>query len=208
MDYRNEKSKLIGKKLSIPQINASLISNEAQQNEKMKEIAELDNEIAVQKTKFGQALNTFNSQLSEWKKQFVLTAPISGTIRFARFLQQNQYLQANTLVCFINPENLACYAETYIPQTNFGKIKTGQSVLLKLPAYPFEQYGAVKGRLDFISNITTDSGYLAKIILPNGLITSYGRHLQFREGLSARAEIITQDMRLLQRVYYGLVKQH
>jgi len=48
-DYRTEQSKLIGKKLSLPQINAALISNEAQQNEKQKEIGELENTIAQQK---------------------------------------------------------------------------------------------------------------------------------------------------------------
>ncbi len=45
MEYRNEKSKLIAKQLSLPQINASIVSNESQQNEKRKEIAELENQI-------------------------------------------------------------------------------------------------------------------------------------------------------------------
>lgn len=207
VEFRNESSKLISKKLSLPQISSSIISNEAQQNEKQKEIAELQNTIAQQKNIFIQALNTFKSQIEDWKKKYLLVAPIDGKIAFATFLQENQQLQANQIICFINPENTQYYAEVYVPQTNFGKVKTGQEVLLKFPSYPFQEYGSVSGKIDFISNINTDSGYLAKVILPQGLNTSYKKQVQFRDGLQAQGEIITQNMRLLQRFYYNIVKQ-
>jgi multidrug resistance efflux pump len=207
LEYRNETSKLINKKLTLPQINAAIINNESQQNEKQKEIMELENTIAQQKSIFAQALNTLKSQIDDWKKKYLLTAPIDGKIAFATFLQENQQLQANQIICFINPENAQYYAEVYIPQTNFGKVKMGQQVLLKFPAYPSAEYGSVKGKIDFITNITTDSGYLAKVTLPNGLNTSYKKQIQFREGLNAQGEIITANMRLLQRFYYNIVKQ-
>jgi multidrug efflux pump subunit AcrA (membrane-fusion protein) len=206
-DYRNENSKLIGKKLSLPQISSSIISNEAQQNEKLKEIAELQNTIAKQKSIFIQTLNSFKSQIEDWKKKYLLIAPIDGKIAFATFLQENQQLKAEQVVCFINPENTEYYAEIYIPQTNFGKVRAGQEVLLKFPSYPFQEYGSVNGKIDFISNINTDSGYVAKVILQNGLNTTYKKKVQFRDGLQAQGEIITQDMRLLQRFYYNIIKQ-
>ncbi len=206
-DYRNENSKLISKKLSLPQISSSIISNEAQQNEKLKEIAELQNSIAQQKSIFIQSLNTFKSQIEEWKKKYLLIASIDGKIAFATFLQENQQLQANQIICFINPENTEYYAEVYIPQTNFGKVKLGQEVLLKFPSYPFQEYGSISGKINFISNINTDSGYIAKVILPNGLNTTYKKEVQFRDGLQAQGEIITKDMRLLERFYYNIIKQ-
>jgi multidrug resistance efflux pump len=207
LEYRNETSKLINKKLTLPQINAAIINNESQQNEKQKEIMELENTIAQQKSIFAQALNTLKSQIDDWKKKYLLTAPIDGKIAFATFLQENQQLQANQIICFINPGNSQYYAEVYIPQTNFGKVKMGQEVLLKFPAYPSAEYGSLKGKIDFISNINTDSGYLARVTLPNGLNTSYKKQIQFREGLNAQGEIITANMRLLQRFYYNIVKQ-
>jgi multidrug efflux pump subunit AcrA (membrane-fusion protein) len=207
LDYRNEKSKYIGKALSIPQISLAIISNQSSQHEKQKEILQLENDIAQQKGIFTQALHTLKAQLEEWKNKYVLIAPITGKIAFATFLQENQQLQANQIICFVNPENSQYYAEVYIPQTNFGKVKVGQQVLLKFPAYPFQEYGSIKGKIDFISNITTDSGYLAKVTLPAGLNTTYKKVIQFREGLTAQGEIITADMRLLQRFYYSIVKQ-
>jgi multidrug efflux pump subunit AcrA (membrane-fusion protein) len=206
-EFRNEESKLLGKQMTLPQINSSIISNEAQQNEKQKEMAELENTIAQQKVIFEQAIFTFTSQIADWKRKFVLSTPIAGKIAFASFLQVNQQIQASQIVCYVNPNNSNYYAQVVIPQGNFGKIAKGQKVLLKLPSYPYQEYGTVNATLDFINHIPTDSGYQARIILTNGLITTFKKPIQFREGLQAQAEIITKDMRLLERFYYNLVKK-
>lgn len=200
LDYRNEKSKYIGKALTIPQISSAIISNESSQHEKEKEILQLENDIAQQKGIFMQALNTVKAQLDEWKSKYLLVAPIDGKIAFTGFVQENQQLKNNQTVCFINPENTQYFVQINIPQNNFGKIKRGQKVLLKLPSYPFQEFGAITGKLDFISNIPTDSGYLAKVLLPNGLQTNYKRMVQYHEGLSAQAEIITEDLKLSDRL--------
>jgi HlyD family secretion protein len=206
LEYRTEKSKLLNKTITIPQINAALILNESQQNDKQKEILELENTIAQQKIIFQQALNTMKSEMDEWKNKYLLIAPIAGNIVFAGFMQENQELKANETVCYINPHNSSYYAEIFIPQTNFGKIKKGQQVLLKFQVYPDAEFGSVPGKLDFISNLPSDSGYLAKVSLPDGLETNYKKQIPYKEGLTANAEIITQDLRLLQRFYYDVYK--
>jgi HlyD family secretion protein len=200
LDYRNEKSKYIGKALTIPQISSAIISNESSQHEKEKEILQLENEIVQQKEIFTQALNTLKAQLDEWKTKYLLVAPIEGKIAFAGFVEENQQLKNNQTVCFINAENTQYFVEINIPQQNFGKIRQGQKVLLKLPSYPFKEFGSITGKLEFISNIPTDSGYLAKVLLPNGLQTNYKILVQYHEGLSAQAEIITEDLKLSDRM--------
>ncbi len=204
-DYRIEKSKLINKQLSIPQINSAIINNQSQQHEKAKEIMELENTIAQQKAIFMQAVNTLQSQVAEWCRKYILKAPVAGKVSFASFLQENQQLSANQTICFINPENSSYYAEMTIPQSNFGKIAVGQTVLLKFPSYPFQEFGAVQGKIDFISCIPTDSGYAAKVSLPEGLVTNYNKNVQFRVGLTAQGEVITKDMRLTDRFYYSII---
>lgn len=203
LDYRNEKSKLIGKQLTLPQIHSSIIGNESQQNEKQKEIAELENTINQQKIIFEQALNTFKSQVDDWKRKYFLTAPVEGRVSFSGFVQENQQLQSNQIVCFVKSGNSQYFAQLFIPQTNFGKVSIGQKVLLKFPSYPFQEYGALAGKIDFISHIPSDSGYAAKIILDNELQTTYRKQIQYVDGLTAQGEIITKDLRLLERVYYN-----
>ena len=206
-DYRNEQSKLINKKLSLPQIKSAIISNESQQTEKEKEIMELENTIVQQQLVFQQALNTFKSQVDDWKRKYTLIAPIGGQVAFASFIQENQQLQASQTICFINPENSRYFVEITIPQSNFGKVAVGQQVLLKFQSYPFQEYGSVMGKIEFISHIPGENGYLAKVILINGLTTTYRKQIQYRDGLLANAEIVTKDMRLLERFYYNIVRQ-
>lgn len=207
LDYRNEKSKLIAKQLSLPQINSSIVGNESQQNEKRKEIAELENQVLVQKNTFVQALQTMKSQVQLWEFKYLLKAPVSGVVSFAGFFQENQEIKMGQVLFFVQPSNTSYSVEMLVPQYNFGKIKTGQQVLLKFRAYPFEQYGVVKGKIENINQTPSDSGYLVKVALPDSLVTNHKKTLQYRNGLLAQADIITQDMRLLERFYYNLIKQ-
>lgn len=205
-DYRNEKSKLINKQLTIPQINNSIINNELQQNEIRKQVAELDNAISQQKVVFNQALNTFKSQIDDWIKKYLLIASSEGKIAFSSFIQENQQLRLNQLVCYVNPANSNYYAEVLTPQYNLGKVYIGQDVLLKLPSYPFQEFGVIRGKVDYISNIPTDSGYLTKVTLTDGLVSNQKKSIQYKEGLKASAEIITRDLNLLQRLYNSFIQ--
>ena len=207
LDYRNEKSKLIAKQLSLPQVNSAIVNNESQQNEKRKEIAELENQIIVQKNGFIQAVQTFGNLVQQWEYKYVLKAPISGKVLFGGFLQENQQVKNGQLLFYIQPDNTSFYAEMLIPQYNFGKVKAGQDVLLKFEAYPYEQFGSVTGKIEFISPIPTDSGFLAKVALPKVLTTNYNQTLGYQNGLFAKADIVTENMNLLERFYYNINKQ-
>lgn len=204
VEFRNEKSKLISKAMTIPQIDATILNNENGRHEKNKEIAQLENEISQQKVIFLQALHTLKSQIDDWKNKYVFIASLSGKIAFNRMLEENMLLSVGQTICFINPNNTQVYASVLIPQANFGKIKIGEKVILKLPSYPYQEFGTVTGRLDFVAAIPTDSGYDARVLLPNGLSTNYKKQLQFHEGLTAKAEIITEDLKLSDRIFNGL----
>lgn len=66
-------------------------------------------------------------------------------------------------------------------------------MLLILPTYPYQEFSAIQVNLDFTANISTDSSYIAKVILPTVLQTNYKRTLQYHEGMQGQGEIITAD---------------
>jgi hypothetical protein len=204
VDYRNEKSKLIAKKLTLPQISSSIISNESQLHDKEKEISALENEIDQQKSIFLQSLYTMKSKIEEWKKKYLLIAPIDGIVNFTTFLQENQELKKGDVVCYINPGNSSYYIETWLPQRNFGKVAIGQEALIEFHAYPYREFGKVEAIVDFISTLPGDSGYLARLLLPNGLITTYRRTLTYQNGLTLQAQVITKKRNLFQRFVGGV----
>lgn len=203
-EYRIEQSKYLSKAMSIPQINASLINNESSRHEKEKELAQLDNDIAQQRSLFLQALNTLKAQLDEWKSKYVLVSTAKGKIAFGTIITEKTQIKQGQVVCFINPENTQYYATVLIPQANFGKVRLGEKVLLKLSAYPYREFGALEGTLSFVSSMPTDSGFMAKVALPIGLRTNYKKQLIYRDGLTAQVEIFTDDLKLSDRLFKEL----
>jgi HlyD family secretion protein len=207
LDYRNEQSKLIAKQMSLPQLKSAIVSNESQQNNNRKEIAELENQITVQKNIFIQSLQSLLSEIQQWELKYILKSPTNGIVEMSGFFQPNQFVKNGQILFYIQPDSNQYFIEILVPQYNFGKVNVGQEVLLKFQAYPHEQFGTVAGKIEFITTIPTDSGYLAKVILPNGLVSSYGKKLHYQFGLLAQADIITENMRLLERFYYNIRRQ-
>lgn len=206
-DLRAEKSKVLNRQISVPQIEASMLSNEASLREKQKEVNELNHSISQQKTIFLQAIQTLKSTLDEWKRKNIVTAPVSGKVSLVVPLQENQYVKSGKVLGYVNPSGSKYYAEVNLPQANFGKIQSGQNVQLRFDAYPYNEFGFVKGKLTYISNVSTDSGFVAQIVLPDGLMTTQKKQIQYNNGLKADALIITKDVRLLERLFNNLSKQ-
>jgi len=203
--YRSEKSKYINKQLTIPRIKSTIINNLNSQNNKLKELTELENTISHQKLVFQQELNTLESNIENWKKKYLLLAPAKGNILFADFIQENQQLQRSQTICYVTPNKTDYYAQIVIPQKNLGKVKLNQTVLLKFNSYPYEEYGCLIGKIKFISSIPGENGYSSKVILTNGLITNFNKKIIFRNGLTANAEIVTKDQKLIQRFYQSIL---
>jgi multidrug efflux pump subunit AcrA (membrane-fusion protein) len=207
LELKKEESKLLAKKMPLQQIQAGLINNLSAQTGKQKEILELDKAISEQQTIYVQALNTFRSAIEDWKVKYLLVASLSGKVYFSSFLQENQTLQLGQEVFFISADNQKEYGEIAVPQYSFGKVRAGQRVLVKFNSYPFQEFGAVEGKVDFIAQIPLkDSIFLAKIILPQGLQTNTQKKLTYKAGMTASAEIITEDKKLAQRFIYDFRK--
>lgn len=205
-EYREANSKYLNKKMAIPQLNSSMLSNQSQQRDKLKELEQLNHDIIQQKIIFEQELQTLKSNIDDWRHQYILQAPLNGTVFYALPLQQNEFIEAGKLLGYINPADSKFFVEISLPQSNSGKVDTGMNVQLRFDAYPYQEAGYVKGTLDYISAIASDSGFLATVRLNNGLTTNLKRQIQYKSGLKAQALIITKNMRLLQRIYYSVVK--
>ncbi|MBX3257388.1 MAG: HlyD family efflux transporter periplasmic adaptor subunit [Chitinophagaceae bacterium] len=205
-EYRAAKSIYMNKLSAIPQLESGIISQENQVREKRKEIDQLEHDILQQKELFEQALYTLKSGTEDWIIRFVIRSPVDGKLTFVLPLQKNQFLEQGKLIGYVSPADASYYAEIKLAQHNFGKVDTGMDVQLRFDAYPYQEVGFISGRLNYISDISVDSNFLGKVDLPEGLMTTRQKNLPFRSGLKARALVITKDMTLLQRIYYGITK--
>ena len=104
----------------------------------------------------------------------------------------------------IIPKDYSAYvAKLKMPAQNSGKVKTGQKVQLRLQDFPDNQYGMLEGNIKSISAVTDQKGfYLIDVNLPQTLITTYQKEIPFKQEMKANAEIITEDLRLIERFFY------
>ncbi len=205
-EFRQEHSKFINKQMEIPQLDADLLSNEMQQRDREKELDQLNHDMQRQPENFQQALQSLKSEVDDWKKKYILQSPINGKVSYIISFQENQFLQQGKLIGYITPDDSHFYTQAYLPQNNFGKVNKGQHVQLRFDAYPYQEFGFVEGTVSYVSNVASDSGFLTTIQLSNGFVTSDKIPIAYKNGLKAQALIITQNMRLLSRLWYNIKK--
>ena len=80
-----------------------------------------------------------------------------------------------------------------------GKVKTGQRVIIRFVNYPDQEFGIVEGLVNSISLVPLENNYLVDISLPNGLKTNYQNTLPVTHEMKATAEIVTENLSLLER---------
>ncbi len=205
MELKQEESKNIAHQLVYQQTASALINNTTAQRAKQKELLELDKQVAEERDKFLQALNTLQSAAEAWQAKYVLAAPVSGQIYFPGVVQENQSVVTGQELGYVAPPSTGYVGELRVPQQNAGKVKVGQAVLVKFAGFPYQEFGAVRGRIIAIANISyKDSVFMAQVALPTGLQTTYGKLLVYKTGMTASADIITVDNRLLEKLFYQL----
>lgn len=156
----------------------------------------------------GQLFEQLRKSLNGWEQNYLLTSSVAGVVGFQQFLGKNQFVKTGDILLSVMPNDKdMLIGGLRVPATNSGKVKEGQKVLLKLDNYPYQEFGMVEGRVTNIANAPDkDGNYYVNVILPNGLQTSFHKILPFDKELKGNAEIVTQDLRLIERFFYQLRK--
>ena len=144
----------------------------------------------------------------EWVKKHVLVSTVKGKISFLDFFSENQYVtNGKVLVSVIpNHSNQDYFGVAKMPIANSGKVKLNQKVNIKLLGYPEKEYGMILGTIDNIADIPNDDKYLVKVKLDQGLKTTFDKEITFKQNIKGSAEIITDDLRLIERFIYTLTQ--
>jgi HlyD family secretion protein len=87
-----------------------------------------------------------------------------------------------------------------LPTEGAGKVKPGHQVNIQFDNYPHLQYGMVKGYVSNISKVPDNEFYMVEVELPTGLRTYYDIDIPFSQNMQGQAEILTDKMRILERV--------
>lgn len=99
-------------------------------------------------------LQTEAKQLNKEKQQYIITAPVSGTIQNMKGIYEGSFVYPNQTLAEISPDT-GLIAECYIPPRDIGLIREGMKVRLQVTAFDYNQWGIVTGTVKEIYNDVT-----------------------------------------------------
>ena len=156
--------------------------------------------------KLRESLNRLQTEINEWKIKHLLHAPIDGNISFYTFLSENKFYEKGAdLMSIVPPGTDSIMGLLYLPSLDKGKVKVGQTVVIKLASFSFHEYGSVEGEIVNIGKVSRSIGYPVSVALTNGLRTSYNKILTFDQDMKGDAEIITEKKRFYRKVVENIL---
>ena len=156
-------------------------------------------------TQLRSLINQLRAEIDAWEINYALITPVDGEITLTQYWTNNQNVTAGNIVFNIVPTNQGeIIGKALLPTERSGKVRKGQKVNIRFSNYPDKEFGIVKGTVKNISLIPVVGGqnvksYMVDIQLPNGLRTSYDKELPFLPEMEGQADIITEDISLLER---------
>jgi multidrug resistance efflux pump len=148
--------------------------------------------------------NQLKKAVRNWELNYILKSNCKGMVSFLEYWNTNQTVARDDLVFMVSTDDNPYYlAKLKTPKSNSGKIKIGQMVNLMLNDYPEYEFGVLRGHVKNISNVSDSNGaYIIDVILPKELNTSHNKQIHFKQEMQGTAAIITEDLRLLERLLY------
>lgn len=202
----NAKNIFLQKEYSLEGARSSLESQKIQMARLEQTVLDLQLQYREQKKQLELALSgaydNLVGRIAQWEQTYLLKTPISGVITFTKYWSINQNVGMGDTVVTVIPDNAGkMVGKVILPVLGSGKVEVGQQVNIKFYNYPHVEYGIVNGIIKAKSLVASDNNYIVEVELPDGLKTSYGEMLPFTQEMQGTAEIITEDIRLLERIF-------
>lgn len=215
-EYQKSEKDYLKQSYAFHGSRSTLSSTQIQINEVDQEIIDLDLDKEKQRKELQDIILHANdnllAQIAIWEQNYLLKSPINGSVSFNSFWSANQNVKQGEKVFTVIPsDSTRIIARVELGMTRSGKVKLGQRVNIKLNNYPYMEYGMLEGRIRSISEVPDGDNYSLDVELANELVTNYGIKLKFAQEIEGVAEIITEDQRLLQRIFNplkALLKEH
>ena len=139
-------------------------------------------------------------QITEEKKNYIITAPISGTIVNYTGIQQGSFINGGQKIADISPDNYLI-VESMVSPSDIGFIKKGQVVKLQVDAFNYNQWGLAKAKvIEVEKNLTiTEKQMFFKVrckLLTPSLKLKNGYTVKLKKGmtLTARFSLVERSL--------------
>lgn len=150
---------------------------------------------------------------SEAQRAVVLRAPRDGVVANLA-VQNGQTVTAGQRLLSILPQGSLLQAELWLPSRAVGFIETGNRVVLRYPAFPYQKFGQKAGRILEVSRSATAASELTTLLgrtiseplyrvlveLDQQAVSAYGKAEPLKPGMTVDADILLDRRRLIEWV--------
>lgn len=162
------------------------IDNQIQNYER--DIIELQATIADRKYN----LTYFEDELQKLN----IVSPINGTISNLFNVKQNlEIINKGEILTIIAPKKEKFYAKIILDEKDMAYVKKGQEINLKLDAYNYYKYGAIKGKITYVSPSDVDKTFYCLADMQK-----YNSNIRLKAGYILKGEVIIEKMRLFRYI--------
>jgi multidrug resistance efflux pump len=204
-------SSFTSKEKNLNEIKTQLFQNNITSVEIEKQLLEIkyeqDEKLTSTLLQIESLLDLMKKEVVGWEQNYLLKAPFAGKINYLQPLSENDYIEGGTPIFAVVPDSSELIGYIQIPPVGVGKIKKRQKVNIRLADYPSHEFGQIRAEVVSVAEIANvtekpkENGYLVKIKLTNGLETTYKKRLDFSAEMKGSAEIITDDLRIIERIF-------
>jgi len=210
-EFDNKKKEYLNALNNNEQIKITISNALIQINSIEKSILQLQmqdyQEQAKIKSELQQNLKSLIAEIRKWKQIYLIESPVNGKISFFNVWAINQTVKTgDELFSIIPTQKQEFIGKCTLPVINSGKLEIGQKVNIKLDNYPYNENGMLHGSVTNISEVPNKDNYMVDIKLLNGLTTSYNKKLIYKEQMTGKADIITKNISVLDRIFFNFKK--
>lgn len=201
LSLENISSSMENMQIQIAQMRESLLDTENQYIEKKNT---LETQIKTQ-------VSRLLAEIQTWEMNNALIAPINGKVTFTTYWVANQNITVGDEIFNIVPtDGGEIIGKANLPIARSGKVKIGQKINIRFENFPDNEFGIVRGVVQNISLVSSKgkdgNNYIVEIKLPQGLRTTYNKDLPYVPDMRAQADIITEDLSVLERIFMPIRK--
>jgi hemolysin D len=132
-----------------------------------------------------------------------LTAPVDGVVQQLVIHTVGAVVTPAQPLMVIVPRDHPLEVEAWVENKDVGFVGPGQPVEVKIDAFPFTRYGAIRGRMTVVSRdaVQQEKGvllYAARARLERSSVQVDGRPVPLLAGMAVSAEVKTGERRLIE----------
>jgi len=136
----------------------------------------------------------------------VIRAGTAGTISEVYFRTEGEYIRQSDLLCTIVPAGSPLYMDIVVPNPDIGFIEEGMPVKYKFDAFPYADYGMLRGTVASIPPSAVEDPQLGFVYRVRGALGQRhfeinDKHYPIKAGMTATAELVTERRTLLTSLF-------